>query len=331
MTPPFPPHPRRRLPLRAAALLLVLVALAAGVALAVHPSPPGVPLDSGIPNEQALIDAGLAAVPGPGQPTRPVAVDRVLVDGAATYVQYHMPAPGPSGTPGFPFPTLTADRGAPVTVDFSGGVSSMSDGTFPVPLPAWLPWHPPTVRRGYLILPPLPPTARAAVLHFGAPGGPPGPGAGETVRVPLGPRTRLLSRVAYPGTTAHAAGLTLTLRTLGPAHLTYADAPPGGARSPASLSSSFSSFSATTPGGAAPNPDGQLTDRAGHPLPTVTLRTTCAADALGLRCATTLAFPPQPPGTRLTLTVRTLPGGTPFPPATPLPRHGLWHLSLTIP
>jgi len=329
MTPSLSPHPRRRRPLRAAALLLVLVALAAGVALAVQPSTPRVPLEPGIPNEQALIDAGLAAVPGPGQPTRPVAVDRVLVDGAATYVQYHTAAsPSPSSDPS---PTLSDDQGAPVAGDIYSGVSSVSDWTFPVPLPAWLPWHLPTVRRGYIILAPLPPTARAAVLHFGAPGGPPGPGAGETVRVPLGPRTRLLSRVAYPGTTAHAAGLTLTLRTLGPAHLTYADAPPGGARSPASLSSSFSSFSGTTPGGAAPNPAGQLTVRAGHPLPTVTLSTTCAADAHGLRCATTLAFPPQPPGARLTLTVRTLPGGTPFPPATPRPRHGLWRLSLTIP
>jgi len=114
-----------------------------------------------------------------------------------------------------------------VTGDTLSNVSSLTDWPLPVPLPAWLPWHPPTIQRGYLILAPLPPTARAAVLQFGAPGGPPGPGGGETIRVPLGPHTLILRRLAHPRATARAAGL--TLQELGVAHLTYADAPPGSA------------------------------------------------------------------------------------------------------
>ena len=69
--------------------MLLLVAVAAGIALLTRLAVADVPLDSHIPHEQALIDVGLSGVPGPDQPTAPIAVDRVLVDGAATYVQFH--------------------------------------------------------------------------------------------------------------------------------------------------------------------------------------------------------------------------------------------------
>ncbi len=168
-------RPRRRATVRGAALLLLLVAAAAGISLAVRPVATSVPLDPHIPHEQALIDAGFAGTPGPGQPTAPFAIDRVLVDGAATYVQYHMAVP--VGTPLYPLPALPIladDRGVPVPV-FGGdrfsasGVSSESGWTLLFALPAWVPWHPTTVRRFYVILPPLPAGARAAVLRFGPP------------------------------------------------------------------------------------------------------------------------------------------------------------------
>jgi len=73
------------------------------------PLTPGVPLDPGIPNEQAVIAAGLSGAPGPGQPTRPFAVDRVLVDGAATYVQYHRS--GPALAPGVGGVSMGTPRG----------------------------------------------------------------------------------------------------------------------------------------------------------------------------------------------------------------------------
>jgi hypothetical protein len=95
MLPRQRPHPRWRPPVRSPALLLllVLVAVAAAAALLVHPTATAVPLDPHIPNAHALSDAGLSGAPDPSQPTRPIAVDRVLLDGAATYVQYHIAGP----------------------------------------------------------------------------------------------------------------------------------------------------------------------------------------------------------------------------------------------
>lgn len=164
MLPRQRPHPCRRPPVRGPALLLllVLVAMAAGTTLLVHPTATAVPLDPHIPNAHALSDAGLGGAPDPSQPTRPIAVDRVLLDGAATYVQYHIA--GPHAPSGDPVPTLTDDQGVRVTGDTLSSVSSLTDWPLPVPLPAWLLWHPPTIQRGYIILAPLPPTARAAVL-----------------------------------------------------------------------------------------------------------------------------------------------------------------------
>lgn len=85
MMPHSRPRPHRRAPLRAAALLFLLVAAAAALALLVRPAAAAVPLDPHIPHEQALLDAGFVGVPRPDQPDAPIAVDRVLVDGAATY------------------------------------------------------------------------------------------------------------------------------------------------------------------------------------------------------------------------------------------------------
>jgi len=80
---------RLHAPLFVAGLLLLFVAAAAGAALTARPTSTGLALDPNIPNERALIALGLSGAPGPGEPTHPIAVDRVLVDGAATYVQFH--------------------------------------------------------------------------------------------------------------------------------------------------------------------------------------------------------------------------------------------------
>jgi hypothetical protein len=317
----MPQRPRRRVPRRGVGLLLLLLAAAAGIALLVRPAAAGVPLDPNIPHEQALIDAGLSSTPGLDQPTAPIAVDRVLVDGAATYVQYHMVAP--RSTPSDPLPTLVDDQGVPVTGDAYSGVSSPSDWTLPVPLPAWVPWHPAPIQRGYIILAPLPATARAAVLQFGAPGGPPSPGAGETIRVPLGPRSIMLRRVAYLRVTARAAGLTLALRDLGVAHVTYTYAPRGGPSSPRGLSSYGLN------GGH--DPTAPLLVAAGRAVPAAVLSTVCTTSADGLRCAITVVFPPQPPGARLTLTIRAVQVSSPFARITQRPLQGLWRLPFTVP
>jgi len=322
-------HPRLRALLIGASLLLSLVLSAALLSFALRPISPGVPLDPGIPNEQALIDAGLSGSPGPSQPTAPIAVDRVLVDGAATYVQYHISGPG--GPQGDPLPTLSLsdDRGVPVTGDSSSGGNAAPDWPLPFPLPAWLPWRPSTIRRGYLILAPLPPTAHAAILQFGTPHSTLGPNSGETVRVPLGPHASILQRIAHPATTARAAGLTLALRDLGPAHLTYTYASRGGL--PSSFTQLHRTYSSPAPPGAAFDPAGQLVDAAGHLVPTAALGTDCTSDAQGLRCATTVVFPPQPPATRLTLTISAVQVGAWFAPPAPRVTRGPWRLPFTVP
>jgi len=317
---------RRRPPVPAPALLLV--AAAAGAALLIHPAAATVPLDPNIPNEQALIDAGLSGVPDPRQPTSPIAVDRVLLDSVATYVQYHIA--GPHAAQGDPTPTLSDDQGVQVTGDTSSGISSTADWLLPFSVPAWLPWRPPTVRRGYIILPPLPPTARAAILQFGAPGapgapgGPVGPGAGETIRVPLGPRVAVLLRVAHPRVMARAAGLTLALQDLGVAHLTYAYT----LRGPAPYSVAVMRRS---PSFAPSDPTDPLLTADGHAVPAFAPVTNCATDSLGLRCVTTIVFPPQRPGARLILTIPALQTGFLFVHPARHPLSGPWRLPAIVP
>ena len=333
-------RPRRRAPLRAAALPLLLVAAAAALALLVRPAAAVVPLDPHIPPEQALLDAGFAGAPGPDQPDAPVAVDRVLIDGAATYVQYHMSVP--VGTPTYPMPALPilADgRGVPVLVwggdRFStGDVSSAAGWTLPVALPAWVPWHPTTVRRFYAVLPPLPARARAATLQFCLNVGQRGCSPVETILVPLDPRAAGLSRRAHPGMTTHAAGVTLALRDLGVTHLTYTYtyAPHGGPSYRVA-----SRYQVPTEDLFAPLHDA-LRDAAGRAVPAIARPTICATGAHVLRCATTLVFPPQPPGARLTLAIRAVqlnPFGFPKtrsgPMIVPRPTRGLWRLPVVIP
>jgi hypothetical protein len=67
---------------------LVLLSILVGSALlgARVLTQPTVPLEPHIPNEQMLIAQELSGTPGPNQAAWPIAVDRVLVDGAATYV-----------------------------------------------------------------------------------------------------------------------------------------------------------------------------------------------------------------------------------------------------
>lgn len=195
--------PRRPLRLRVALLvvgiLLLLVAAAAGISLALRPSAAGVPLDPSIPHERALIAAGLSGTPGPGQPMAPVAVDRILVDGVATYIQYHIIQP--LGTRDDLSPSLTDDHGTPLNAA-SSDIFYPPGLTLPFPLPAWLPWRPMVSRRAVAIIDaPLPATAPAAVLHFD------GPGVHETVCVPLD-----LRALAPPGTTARDARRRVTGR-----------------------------------------------------------------------------------------------------------------------
>jgi len=209
MTPRRPP--RLRASLLVGGLLLLLVAVAVGVALAVRPVAADVPLDPRIPNGRALIARSLSGVPNPGQPTTPIAVDRLVTDGILTYVQFHLASPAAStAAPPSMFPTFStlSDNTRPTTV---GGSVNAVRGAYlsppvsglplPIPIPSWFPWRPLTVQRGVMTFGPLAPTTQAAVLHFGF-------GIGETVRVPVNLAALRRAR-AYTGPLVQRAGVQL--------------------------------------------------------------------------------------------------------------------------
>ena len=75
----------------------------------------------------------------------------MLVDGAATYVQFHVTGSAGQGRYPLPLllPTLSDDRGALVNEGTMGSVDPPGGS---LPLPSWIPWRLPVVRRGYAIL-----------------------------------------------------------------------------------------------------------------------------------------------------------------------------------
>lgn len=287
---------------------LVLLAVALGAALLSQPLRAAIPLDPHIPNEQSLINLGLSGTPGPGQPSRPIVVDRVLVDRAATYVQYHLFGSGPQSNP---FPTLVGDHGVMVNGGASSGFTSLSDWPFPLPLPAWAPWRPRTIQRGYAILGPLPVTAHAAILRFGRSSAPGMLGASETVRVPLDLRALARRRVVHPNKRVSMWGLTLTMRDLDFDHLTYTYA--------------LSGHAVATPQGT------YVADPTGRAMrmQVSEVGASCTGDRSHTRCSIQVAFPLQRPGTRLTLTIPAFLILRPHAAHAPL--HGPWRFSFVTP
>jgi len=241
----------------------------------------------------------------------PIAVDRVLADGAATYLQYHFTgSAGPSGD--LLPPMLSDEQGATVEGDGSGGyASSISrDWTSHLlsDLPAWVPWRPPrppTVWRGYYVIgASLPASARVVVLQFGAYGV---QGTQETVRVPLNLQALAHRHLAYPGMRARASGLTLTLQELGFAHLTYTYVLPRDSATDVARV--------------------LLKDSAGRAVPAIAFSPHCIGDmsATGsLDCNASIAFSPQRSGTRLMLVIAAL-------SVNGRPRVGPWRFSTVIP
>ena len=287
--------PRLSAPLRGAILLLLLLATAAALALLVRPVSTAVPLDPAIPYEQALIDAGLSGTPGPDQPAQPAAVDRVLVDGAATYVQYHTSGPV---TPGVnALLTLLDDRGHLIA---RGASLVTAPPGPPLLLPSWFPWHPPTIRRYVAFLKPLPVTAQAAVVRF--------PRVGEAIYVPLHLHTLARQPTSHPRTPivlAGRRGVSLAVDEVTATHLvvTYR---PSGLIAPVTL----------------------LTHR-GKPIPLSGVASGCDTDTGTLRCRAAWVFPPQPHGAHLTLLVSAFRRASPQGTATTL--HGPWRIPVLIP
>jgi hypothetical protein len=273
--------------------LLVAAAIAVGVEVPMARQPT-IPLDPAIPNERLLIARGLAGVPSRGQPSYPIAVDRVVTDGAATYVQFRI-----TGALGrFPnvIPDLYDDTGA--LVNYGGG-AGLSPAGWTLPLPSWVPWHPPVVRRGYATLGPLPLTARAAVLRFMN---------GETVRVPMN-LTALRQRRAYSGPLVQRNGLQLQVA----------------AARDTGLVLSFSPFG---------HPRGvTLADARGRAVPLRDVGSGCSSSGFAdvhLACRAVWAYPPQRRSTRLTLVIQSFAAESSGAVANVVGA-GPWRYTFTIP
>jgi hypothetical protein len=122
-----------------------------------------------------------ASRPGPGAPTRPVTVERVLTDETATYVEYRIPDEPRDGQPE---PVLVDDHGRRYAVNELPFVSF----TFREFLNQLMPWRAPV--REQAIFPPLPSGAHFATVRFRD------VGFGtvlETVHIPLSPRGEVRS------------------------------------------------------------------------------------------------------------------------------------------
>jgi hypothetical protein len=273
--------------------LLVAAAVASGVQARMA-SQPTIPLDPAIPNERVLIARGLAGVPSRSQRTYPIAVDRVVTDGAATYVQFRI-----TGSLGrFPnvIPDLYDDTGAAVNY---GGGAGLSPAGWTLPLPSWVPWHPPVVRRGYATLGPLPLTARAAVLRFMN---------GATVRVPLN-LTALRQRRAYSGPLVQRNGLQFQVAAARDTGLVLSFSP-------------FGDLRGVT-----------LADARGRAVPLRAVSSGCSSSGFAdvhLACRAVWAYPPQRRGTPLTLTIQSFAADSSGAVANVV-GSGPWRYTFTIP
>ncbi len=260
-----------------------------------------------VPNAQALVAASLTGRPAPGQPGQPVAVDRVLVDTTATYVQYHIPDMPHEGRPTV---ALFDDAGH----SYQGG--SGSSGYRPID--QLLPWRPPEQHLDQFA--PLRPEAHAAVLRFSLDGR-----VVETVRVPLAlGALRLAGRTRHPGVTTSARGFRATLvevtRGVAVSHLTYTfDPRPGLVRVGQGVSSEEVAVTDT---------HGQRLDQ--QVIGTWT--TACVPWTRPRSCTWTttgLPFASAPSGAHLTLTMTTLDINGPRGQDRLV--HGVWRLPFVMP
>jgi len=296
----------RRARLAQAIALLAVCGVLAGSAALIIPMHASLsaPLDPNIPNEQILIDQGLSGTPDPRQPSSPVAVDRVLVDGAVTYVQYHLNG-SLRGRGGFaPQLALTVELYDDHGVLEDHGVrwgESPSDPT--PPLPAWFPWHPPVVQRGYAILGPLPATARAAVLRFMS---------GQSVRVPLHLQTLLRQPARQSNALIQQRGIPFQLTEVTEEHII--------------LGYGSSSY-----------PTGvTLMSHGGHPIGITNVDDECGPNVTTpsglIFCRVAWVYPPQSRGTRLTLTIASFSGASVLSGYSGLPvGPGPWRFSFVVP
>ena len=202
-------------------------------------------------------------------------------------------------------PLISDDRGDALTARSAGAGPQQPAWPWSLPLPAWSPWHPPTVARGFAVLGPLPATARVAILRW------PYTTPPEIVRVPIDFHALARRRTTYSGARATAAGVTVTLHDLNFTHMTYASTSPPNS-------------TVFIPSGSA-----WLSDVRGHRQTVASGGSTCGDSGGSMTCSGSMTFTPQRAGAHMTLTILyTQSLGL---SGTRQVLHGPWRFSFVIP
>jgi len=226
-------------------------------------------------DDARFIEDGTIGQPASNQPSRPVAVDRVLADGAATYVQYHI-ADVPHD--GQPTPALVDDRGDLYAVDVVPAVV-MTPEEF---VRQMMPWRAPV--QELATFPPLRPGVRSVALRFTDRLS----RVVQTVRVPLnhpagpGPLTVRVVSTRDATMTLHMAWGIATIRL--------------------TLSTMVHRQLVPTSGLSSALPNGPFATVRGQPLAPLDWGSTCRTASTGAaRCETWATFALLPPATRITV------------------------------
>jgi hypothetical protein len=282
-----------------AVVLLAGIAIAV-VALVARTVQPAVPVDPNVPFGADLVAAGLSWSPLAGAAASQGTVERVLMDGAATYLQFSV-AGNAGSPPDLPAPRLSADRGG--WVDAATGLQADGPTRSLGFLPGWLPlkhawiWH---FVATYPDVPPL--DTRHIEVTFAA---------GGQVEVPVDLRALRHLAVWHPRTTARADGRTFSLDAVGTRFITG--------------TSDWLSAGSPTVLDAVLLVAGQRIS-----LPAIDGECSLGVQP-GWRCTTTWAHPARWPGAHAVLTItQDLAGAATIGP-TQRPVLGPWSVGLTLP
>lgn len=268
---------------RTIAAMALMIALDAALALPLFtilsPSAPRPAYGEPTPalDPARFVAGGITGRRAPDQPSRPVTVDRVLVDGTATYVQYHIVDVPHDGQP---TPGLTDDRGGRYAVAVAPQVV-MTPEEFARQM---MPWRAPV--RELASFPPLRAGVRSVTLRFV-----------DRLSRPVQAVRILLSRPVnrWPMTT-RTAGTSEVAMAVG---LTW-----GVATVRLDLHATVDRRSVPAGGLSRMLPNGPLATVRGHPIETLNSDTACRAAPRGdATCDLWATFASPPPMTRIVVAI----------------------------
>ena len=202
--------PRRWRVLLALLLAALLLAAIPGVAILLVRTQPGAAADlyPYPPNARQLIALGLTGKPGPRAQDAPVSIDRVLVDGTQTVVQFHLAAQE-SGRPVLLPQIALRDEAGTAYQELEGGIGggTLAPGRLGFVSGLLAAFGPAASERGFAAFAPLPAGARMALLRvaYGA--------RTQFVRVPL--NLVALRRIASARLPATVSAFGVSVRVTG--------------------------------------------------------------------------------------------------------------------